>query len=277
MKAEIKIVSFMVLLGLSIMAYLVYELINSPPRLEEAGSEKVDSADVWYEQGCRSYPPHMSVRSFNKKVRCFSEAIKLKPDFPRALINRGISHRNIALRGHEGIKNHDRAIKDFTDAARLKSKYAPLALFNRAVTYSSKGDPDQAIRDYSEAIRLKPDFAAAWYLRGKIFRDKGENAPAIKNFSEAIKLKPYYADYWEARGILRKSMGNAAGAEEDLKKSRELQKFTRYWRMSHTDYAAGTPSELPDGEPPPLMLFPDLQRQIYDLEYEKVKREHVRP
>jgi len=280
-KTEIKIASFIILLGLSIMAHLVYKLVNSPPRREEVGSEKVDPADdpdSWYERGCIS-TMDISIRSLNKGIRCFSEAIKLKPDFPRALINRGISYRNMALLGHGGFKNHDRAVKDFTDAARLKSKYAPLALFNRAAAYSSKGDPDQAIKDYSEAIKLKPDFAAAWYLRGVLHRDKGQNAVAIKNFSEAIKLKPYYADYWEARGILRESMGNAAGAEEDLKKSRKLQEKLRFWKMTHTDYAAGKPSESrflrPDGKPPPFMLFAGLKRQVYDLEYEETKQENI--
>ena len=206
------------------MAHLVYKLVNSPPRREEVGSEKVDPADdpdSWYERGCIS-TGDISIRSLNKRIRCFSEAIKLKPDFPRALINRGIIYRNMALLGHGGFKNHDRAVKDFTDAARLKSKYAPLALFNRAAAYSSKGDPDQAIKDYSEAIKLKPDFAAAWYLRGKIYRDKGQNAVAIKNFSEAIKLKPYYADYWENRSATYKVIGNTAKAAADFKKAREL-------------------------------------------------------
>ena len=71
----------MILLGLSIMAHLVYKLVNSPPRLEEVGSEKVDPADdpdSWYERGCISTLGIPS-RSFNKGIRCYTEAIKLDP------------------------------------------------------------------------------------------------------------------------------------------------------------------------------------------------------
>ena len=39
-------------------------------------------------------------------------------------------------------------------------------LFQSASDWEDKGDYDQAIKDWSEAIRLKPVYADAWYNRG---------------------------------------------------------------------------------------------------------------
>ena len=63
-------------------------------------------------------------------------------------------------------------------------------LFQSASDWLYKGNYDQAIKDYSEAIRLKPGDVKAWNNRGIVYRRKGEYDLAIQDFSEAIKLKP---------------------------------------------------------------------------------------
>ncbi len=76
----------------------------------------------------------------------------------------------------------------------------------RGGAYSKRGDHDAAIKDYSEAIRLKPDFALAYNNRGTAYGKKGEYDEAIKDWSEAIRLDPDNAhNYGVARSRLAKS------------------------------------------------------------------------
>src|SRR5580698_10014934 len=79
----------------------------------------------------------------------FSEAIKLNPDYARALAERG----SVRVAQHE----LDDAIK--LDANDAKS------FMTRGNAFDEKHDFDSAIADYNEAIRLSPNYAAAYFNR----------------------------------------------------------------------------------------------------------------
>jgi TPR repeat len=59
---------------------------------------------------------------------------------------------------------------------------------------SAKGDLDGALKDYDEAICLKPDYAIAYYNRGRARKAKGDLEGALKDYGEIIRLKPDYAE-----------------------------------------------------------------------------------
>jgi len=100
------------------------------------------TAVQWFERG-------FAAVDIDEKLRFYSEAIRLKPDFAEAYNNRG------ATRADKG--DLDGALRDYDGAIRLKPDFA-LAYYNRAHAHRTKGDLDGALRDYDEAIRLKPDF-----------------------------------------------------------------------------------------------------------------------
>ena len=79
-------------------------------------------------------------------IACYTEAIRLKPDFADAYYNRGGVH-------WENGEN-DKAIKDYSEAIRLKPDYA-MAYNNRGIEYHKKGENDQAIKDYAKFYALK--------------------------------------------------------------------------------------------------------------------------
>ena len=64
-----------------------------------------------------------------------------------------------------------------------------MAYNNRGITYGEKDEYDAAIKDYSEAIRLKPDYAKAYNNRGVAYRETGDNAKADADFAKEKELK----------------------------------------------------------------------------------------
>jgi tetratricopeptide (TPR) repeat protein len=101
---------------------------------------------------------------------------------------------------------YDKAIKDCTQAIRLKPDYA-YAFNNRGLAYRKKGETNKAIKDLSEAIRLKPDDALAYYNRGLAYEERGETNKAIKDYTEAIRLDP---DSEWSNDLERKAKSKAA-------------------------------------------------------------------
>ncbi len=130
------------------------------------------TAQQWFERGFAAADP-------DEKLRFYSEAIRLKPDYADAFISRGIARS--AKGDVEG------ALQDFNEAIRLKPDYA-LAFNNRGVARRDKGDVEGALQDYNEAIRLKPDYATAFINRGIARRAKGDVEGALQDFDEAVRL-----------------------------------------------------------------------------------------
>ena len=82
------------------------------------------TAQDWFERG-------FSATDGDEKLRCYTEVIRLKPDFAPAYNNRGVA------RSDKG--DHDGAIVDYTAAIRLKPDYAE-AYVNRGLAHRAKGN-----------------------------------------------------------------------------------------------------------------------------------------
>jgi tetratricopeptide (TPR) repeat protein len=101
--------------------------------------EKELTAQQWFERG-------FAAADVDERLRFYTEAIRLKPDYADAFNNRGNARQE---KGDLGG-----ALHDYTEAIRLKPDYAA-AFNNRGKARSAKGDLDGALQDYTEAIRLK--------------------------------------------------------------------------------------------------------------------------
>ena len=134
--------------------------------------EKELTAQQWFERG-------FDAADLDEKLRSYSEAIRLKPDYAGAFNNRG------AARSDKG--DLEGALKDYNEAIRLKPDYAG-AFNNRGAARYGKGDLEGALKDFNEAIRLKPDLADAFNNRGAAREAKGDLEGALKDYNEAIRL-----------------------------------------------------------------------------------------
>lgn len=117
--------------------------------------EKELTAQEWFEKGYKSI-------DFDEKIRYYTEAILLKPDYAEAYYNRGNTRY--------GKGDLDGAIKDYTESIRLKLGHA--AYRARGVAWDIKEDYYAAIADYQKSIDLgdkEPTVPPRIeYLRGKI-------------------------------------------------------------------------------------------------------------
>ena len=83
----------------------------------------------------------------------------------------------------------NRSVPEVTVSSSTPTPSLDAAFYNRrGYDYYMKADPDDAIRDFTEAIRLKPDFAAAYYNRGAAYRSQGRTAEAQADFNKAKQL-----------------------------------------------------------------------------------------
>ena len=160
------------------------------------------TAQHWFERG-------YSATDANEKMRFYTEAIRLDPDYANAYYNRGTS---LEKKG-----NHDGAIADYTKAILINPKFKE-AYYNRGNLLEEKGDYDVAIVDYNEAILLSPDDADAYLNRGLAYFNKGESDSAIVDYNEAIGLIPEYANAYFNRGTAHHENGDIAAAITDYKK-----------------------------------------------------------
>ena len=165
------------------------------------------TAQQWFERG-------LNAADLDEKLRFYTEAIRLKPDYADAFNNRG------GVR--YGMGDLEGALKDYNEAIRLKPNFVE-AFFNRGVTLYKKSDLEGELKDYNEAIRLKPDDAEAFNNRGVARYKKGDHEGALKDYNEAIRLRPNDADAFCNRGVTRNDKGDFEGALKDYNESISLK------------------------------------------------------
>jgi tetratricopeptide (TPR) repeat protein len=192
------------------------------------------SAQEWMERGARSDDP-------DEQLRCFDEAVRLRPDAGEARRGRAITrfHKGdlagaqqdfdeavrlledpteaLADRGklRTDLGDFAGALRDLNEALRRTPNY-PRAHYNRGLTYFHQGDIGQARRDFDEAIRLFPDFAEAYYNRSNLHAGRGDWRAALRDLGEAIRSRPDFAEALYNRGVVRGWMNDVDGALVDL-------------------------------------------------------------
>lgn len=191
------------------------------------------TAQQWFERG-------LAAADAEEKIRYYSEAIRLFPDYAEAFRNRGTARHSlddlsgaladygkaIHLNAKDFHAYHNRGMirarrgdkagakEDYDKAVRLKIDLA-LPVLQKGIHYRRSGQSEKAIRELNEAIRLNPDYAEAYFERGKTRREQGDDERALRDFNEALRLKPDFPDalYYRAGVLEKKSLYRAAIAD----------------------------------------------------------------
>jgi len=89
--------------------------------------------------------------------------------------------------------------------------------------YKAKGDTIKAIEVIGQGRTKYPDNQSLLITEFNLYVEKGETEKAIGNIDKAIEANPTKAPYYYVRGKLKESLGDVKGAEEDYKKTLEIE------------------------------------------------------
>ncbi|MBN1201015.1 MAG: tetratricopeptide repeat protein [Anaerolineae bacterium] len=181
----------------------IEEIASQPPPTEDELT-----AEEWFNRGLALF------YNSEEEIACYTEAIRLNPQYTDAYYNRGHARRK------QG--DLDGAIADYGEAIRLNPQYAE-AYNNRGFARWKQGDLDGAIADYTEEIRLNPQHAPAYNSRGLALADQGDLDGAIADYTEAIRLSPWDVAAYSNRGEVYFATGQYDQALMDFNKANYLR------------------------------------------------------
>ena len=110
----------------------------------------------------------------------FQEALRINPDFTRALHNFGLE---LAKQGRT-----EEAAARFREVLAVDPGYAE-ARFNLAYQLSKLGRTEEAVAQYREGLQFNPD-AVAWGHLGGLLAGQGKSEEALAAFQSAVRLNP---------------------------------------------------------------------------------------
>jgi tetratricopeptide (TPR) repeat protein len=163
----------------------------------------------------------------NKEIEDFSQAIRLKPDYVVAYVNRASAYAK--------IDDFDAAVQDYKKVIDLDPKNL-FAYAGCARMYEKLGFPEDAIDIYGKAIQIAPNDtdlliyrATLYHAMGKDNDKMGKYGDAIGNYNDAIadctkviQIDPTNANAYCMRGFLHKRSGDLDSAIADIEKALKL-------------------------------------------------------
>ena len=117
---------------------------------------------------------YQSLQNYDKAIEDFTAVLKLDPENPQAVNNRGFTYY---------LRNEPKkAVADFTVAIGLNPK-SGLAYNNRGFNRQMFGDYAGAIEDFNKAIELSPKYALAFPHRYPLY-------PHYPHLQTQIQMQP---------------------------------------------------------------------------------------
>jgi tetratricopeptide (TPR) repeat protein len=117
--------------------------------LRNIGMSRLNRASTWVNLGILQ----MRAGDYEESLESYDKSLKIAPDSPEALINRGAALIY--------LDRNEEAVIDLTRSVDLGTKRLPEALFNRALAYEKLEQFENAYYDLQKAVALKPKFDAA--------------------------------------------------------------------------------------------------------------------
>ena len=185
----------------------------------EASNDALAAADAYF-RIANIYSS--SDKDLGHSINCYDLAIKWKPKFFEAHVNRAIVKSRLG-RHQDAIVDYDRAIKLNPRAIKLNPDLAGI-YSNRGDSKAELGRHQDAIVDYDRAIKLNPDLAEAYSNRGISKAKLGRHQDAIVDYDKAIKREPDLAGPYVNRGNAKSKSGRHQDAIVDYDKAINLNK-----------------------------------------------------
>jgi len=157
---------------------------------------------------------HAVLRSRDKAIKCFRQAISLRPDYADALINLGT-----LLLGEGEL---DEAEACYRKAAKLVPTSAMIQN-NLGTVLMTKVSAEEAEPYFRQALKLKSDFAEAHNGLGSALYTRGRFDEALDSFQAALRCNPDYAQACHNLGRVYFEKDRLEDAETYLRKTIDLK------------------------------------------------------
>jgi Flp pilus assembly protein TadD len=182
-----------------------------------AGYGRQDSAANYYKRGVLL----LEQKDYDLAIECFSEALKIDPDYQRAYGRRGAAYA--------GKGDTNRAAADLNQAIKLNLNDGE-AYYERGNIYYARGDNSRTITDYTAALRLNPNNAGVLNGRGDAYSNTGDMGKAIADYTAALDINPQDAFALKNRGISYYLMGDLDRAIADYNAASRLDPSNKVYR-----------------------------------------------
>ncbi|MCX6328377.1 MAG: tetratricopeptide repeat protein [Bacteroidia bacterium] len=153
------------------------QAVNSEPKEEK--TNEGPGALTFFTTGNMIYQYMDDDSSLNAALECYSEAIKIDPEFKEAYFNRGLVKHD--------LKNYKGAIADFTKAIEL-DPYDTAAYCFRGMSKNKLKTYNEAITDFNRALELNPNFEEAYFNRGIALIKLGKKEDGCLDLKKALEL-----------------------------------------------------------------------------------------
>ena len=127
-------------------------------------------------------------KDYAGSAAAFSDAIALDPNGPEHYFLRGRAYLRLT-KYNEAIADYNKFIQ-LQGASTSVARNLPMVYHNRGWAYIQLTKFPLAILDLTKAIELRPDFAAAYRLRGLVYKKMGNPAKAEADMQEAERFQP---------------------------------------------------------------------------------------
>ena len=149
-------------------------------------------------------------------VQSLRKAIQIKPDYPDAHYNLGLTLEKLDL---------DKAIVSYKKCIELRPNFGD-AYNNLGNILKNKGEIEASILRYIEAIRHKPNSPEIHCNLGYAFFEKHDFVNASEQFKYAIEINPNYDEPYSGLGECYLLMGQEAKGRELIRQSNGVIRFS---------------------------------------------------
>jgi tetratricopeptide (TPR) repeat protein len=160
--------------GQYLLAFEVAAARGEVVMLEREPDESGESADDWFEEGCR-----LEGVDSERAIRHYFDALAARIAHPGIYVNLGRLLHEVG-RLEEAQAVYGEGIAKFADDALLH--------FNRGVLMEERSNADEALACYKRALALDRDMADAHYNLGLLYDASGKAREALRHFSAYRKL-----------------------------------------------------------------------------------------
>ena len=206
---------------------------------------KREPKDPWNYYNNRGFAKLKS-KDYAGAIKDYDKAIRLKDDFVRAYLIRGLAKADKSDPDYAGaIKDYNKVIDELNPkvtemaeayARRGNAKKAlgqnedakqdhSIAYYYWGKADSNSGNYQAAINNFSKAIALVPNYAEVYHYRGDAYRlrgKKGDSQKATADYDKVVVLKPDYTEIhvvYNNRGLAKAAVNNYDGAIKDYTKA----------------------------------------------------------